>query len=62
MTKEQLNMLIEQFLQATGMPATRFGINALGDPSLVSQIRKGRRLWPETQDKVIRYIEQHQKQ
>lgn len=35
---------IEQFLRRTGMPATNFGREAVRDPRLVSDLRRGRQL------------------
>ena len=35
---------IEHFLRRTGMPATNFGRDAVRDPRLVSDLRKGRQL------------------
>lgn len=34
------------------MAETRFGELALKDKPFVKQVREGRRVWPETQDKV----------
>lgn len=47
---------IEAFLGAHGMKATRFGVLALNDRHLVRQLRNGRRLWPETEAKVRRFM------
>ncbi|KQM33090.1 hypothetical protein [Sphingomonas sp. Leaf10] len=33
---------VEAFLSATGMTPARFGMEALGDPRVVSDMRKGR--------------------
>jgi hypothetical protein len=33
---------IEQFLMVTGMPATRFGVLAFGNPAFVAEVRNGR--------------------
>lgn len=33
---------IERFLRETGMAPTRFGMNASGDPRLVTDLRNGR--------------------
>jgi len=46
---------IEAFLATHSMKPTNFGA-ALGDRHLVRQMRAGRRLWPETEDKVRRYM------
>lgn len=47
---------IEAFLVAHEMKATRFGVLALNDRHLVRQLRNGRRLWPETEAKVRRFM------
>jgi hypothetical protein len=54
----QPNLLaeIEAFLDAQGIAATAFGQRALGDKHFVKQLRKGRRVWPETADKVRNFM------
>lgn len=47
---------IEAFLTAHGMSATAFGDKALGDRHFVRQLRKGRRVWPETEAKARRFM------
>ena len=47
---------IEAFLATHGMAATRFGMLALNDRHLVRQLRKGRRLWPETEARVVLFM------
>ena len=53
-----MNLLhdIEAFLEAQGISATSFGAQALGDRHLVRQLRAGRRVWPETEAKVRRFM------
>ena len=41
-TQEQLRERIDRFLEETGMSASRFGREAVGDPNLVADIRAGR--------------------
>lgn len=41
-TDRPLLMLIERYLSATGMTATRFGRAAVRDPRLVHDLRRGR--------------------
>lgn len=44
---------IEAFLTNTpNVSATRLGDEALGDRHFVHQLRRGRRVWPETEEKV----------
>lgn len=54
----QPNLLaeIEAFLEAKEMSPTRFGAEATGDRHLVRQLRNGRRLWPETADRIRKYM------
>ena len=44
---------IEQFLRRTGIPATRFGRDAVRDPRLVHDLRRGR----EPSERMRRRIE-----
>ena len=41
---------IERFLDRHDMAASRFGRLAMGDPTFVYELRRGRRLEPETID------------
>lgn len=43
---------IESFLKAHELSPTAFGDAALGDRHFVRQLRAGRRVWPETEQKV----------
>jgi hypothetical protein len=55
---EQLVSDIEAFLQEhTDVSATAFGQLAMGDRHLVRQLRAGRRVWPETEAKVRKFME-----
>lgn len=51
---------IDSFVADAGMSPITFGRKALGDPHFVSQLRNGRRLWPETEAKVRRFIAEYQ--
>ena len=48
---------IEAFLEATGMPLTRFGVEAVGDSTLVYDLRRGRDCKRKTRLRIQRYIE-----
>ena len=50
---------IERFLQAAGMDPTALGKQALGDPSFVFDLRKGRSPSTRTIDKVRSWMGQH---
>jgi hypothetical protein len=53
-----LLMIISKHLRASGTPPTRFGRDAAGDPRLVGDLRRGRRVGPKLAARVIAYIEQ----
>ena len=50
---------IESFLRKTGMPPTRFGREAVRDPRLVHDLRRGRTAGDAMLARVIAYIEGH---
>lgn len=43
---------IESFTAQSGMSEITFGRKAVRDPHFVRDVRKGRRLWPETEAKI----------
>ena len=47
---------IERFLAATGMSAAAFGTEALSDPVLVYEMRKGRELRRATRARIRAFI------
>lgn len=47
---------IDTFLSETGMGESYFGKRATGNSELVSRLRNGRRVWPETEEKVRTFI------
>ncbi|MEH7827645.1 hypothetical protein [Gemmobacter denitrificans] len=47
---------IEAFLAASGMGESYFGKAAAGNSELVARLRDNRRVWPETEAKVRRFI------
>lgn len=47
---------IDTFLAETGMGASYFGKKAAGNSELVSRLRSGRRIWPETAQQVRNFI------
>ncbi len=60
MLMEKILSDIEAFLATHGIAPTRFGDEALGDRHLVRQLREGRRLWPETEAKVRKFMSEYQ--
>ncbi len=52
---------IEAFLRRTGMPPTRFGREAVRDPRLVHDLRRGRTAGDRILRRVLNYIEGREK-
>lgn len=50
---------IEVFLRLTGMKPTRFSAAAINDRHFVRQLRRGRRVWPETAAKVRAFMQSY---
>ena len=48
---------VEVFLRRTGVPATRFGREAIADPCLVHDLRRGREPGRRVTQRVIDYME-----
>jgi hypothetical protein len=53
----QLKRRIDHYLQASGMAATRFGREALGDPAFVHDLGNGREPRQRTIDRVVEFLE-----
>lgn len=49
---ETLLAEIRAFLKASGMSASGFGKLAVNDRSIVFDMEKGRRVWPETEERL----------
>jgi hypothetical protein len=47
---------ITAFCEAQGIKPSRFGELALNDKPFVTQLEGGRRVWPETEAKVRRFM------
>lgn len=47
---------IESFISFTGIGEHRFGILAASNGRLVERLRAGRRVWPDTEQKVREFI------
>jgi hypothetical protein len=48
----QLLVEIEAFIATHRMSPSRFGTGAVNDQHLIKDMKNGRRLWPETEQKV----------
>jgi hypothetical protein len=51
---------IEAFLGRHAMSQSQFGLLALNDKPFVSQIKAGRRVWPETAARVRAWIAKYE--
>lgn len=51
-----LRAMIDAYRAKTGMAATAFGIDAVGDPSLISDLDNGRELRRATVARVLEYM------
>jgi hypothetical protein len=57
LTDAQLLVRIDAFLAQTEMKPSRFGLDAMGDGALVSQLRAGRSLSLRNAERVVRFME-----
>ncbi len=55
-----LLLRVEKHLRRSGTPQSRFGREALGDPRLVTDLRRGRELRPRTEQRVHAYLDAHE--
>jgi len=56
MKSAELLRLIEVYLKATGTSPSAFGQEALGDRTFVFELRKNRRVFEETAEKILKYL------
>ena len=54
--REKLIEEIDRFVARTGVAESRLGMEAVGNPSFVLRLRKGKRIWLDTADKVRAYM------
>lgn len=52
----ELLATIERYLRESGIPASRFGRDAMGDPGFVMTLRRGREPRDRTAERVRAYI------
>ena len=57
-----ITRLIERFLRDKGIPPTKFGRLAAGDPRLVLDMRMGREVRPEMEVKLRDFISTYNQQ
>ena len=53
---EHFHSTVEEFLDRTGFKPTEFGRQAMGDPSLVLNLRRGRSPTLATADRILAFI------
>lgn len=53
---------IEAFLQRNSLKATALGLKAMGDSSFVWRVRQGRECREKTQEKVLRWMEDFERE
>lgn len=53
---------VERFLRATGMPWTRFGRLAAGDPRLVADMRNGRVPRPSMEGRLEHFMNTYEEE
>lgn len=53
---EQFHTTVEEYLERTGFKPTEFGRQAVGDPSLVLNLRRGRSPTLATADRILNFI------
>jgi len=51
--------MIERYLRESGIPASRFGRDVMGDPGFVSSLRRGRDPRATTITRVSQYLASH---
>lgn len=59
---DTLLLEVERFLRKTGMAPTSFGSQTVGDPNLVTNLRKGRELRFKTTLKVRAFMSAHERE
>ena len=55
-----LHRRIERHIRESGIPATRLGREAAGDPSLVRDLRNGRELGPALAGRLAAWLDAHE--
>lgn len=59
---DRLLKAVEAHLRKTGEKPSMFGRRAVDDPALVLTLRRGRRVWPETEAKIMRAIREYRRE
>lgn len=61
MDRDSLLSEVHAFLEETGMGRSYFGKASCGNSELVERLEDGRRVWPETADKVRAFMAERRK-
>jgi predicted transcriptional regulator len=56
----QLALQVEDFLKETGMSASAFGIQAIGQKPLVYRLRAGKDVTTRTASRIVEFMQQYQ--
>ena len=54
--QRKLLLRVERYLKRSGTSPTRFGIDFVRDPKLVFELRRGRKLRPPMEAKLVAYL------
>lgn len=57
MSTEDLLKDIDEFLEKSGMAETTFGRKSVNDGKAVGRLRSGKRMWPETINRIRQFID-----
>lgn len=56
MRHDKLLKQIDVYLAESGLSEHRFGILAVSNGRLVERLRAGRRVWPETEERILMFL------
>lgn len=62
MDRNALLAEIDAFRDRVKISETAFGLGAVNDGKFVSELRAGRRCWPETAQKVLNFIHGYERE
>lgn len=57
LSPDQTLEAVEQFLAASGMTPTSFGVRSVNDPTLVHELRRGRECRKATRLRIVEFIQ-----
>ena len=59
--EQRFSSRVSAFLRRTGLRPTTFGMKALGDPSLMRQLDRGRSLSLRTADRILKFMAEYER-